>query len=365
MPVDILVGLQFGDCGKGRVVDSLASQYDIVARFNGGNNAGHTVKFDNVELKLHSVPSGIAHEPVLNIIGRGCVINPKELCAEIQTIQLALGRVITPKQLQISEHCHIITDEDIEYDLDYSKAKIGTTGKGIGPTYADKHHRSGLQLVDVIEDFPMLAPYMANTETTIRQSMGKNILCEGAQGTWLDIDHGDYPFVTSCNTLASHACTTLGFGLGNVREVIGVFKAYTTRVGEGSLEGEWKAKDGRFENIFNAEVGTTTGRQRRCAPLHLPDLNSAIYMNGATSLVMTKADLLTGYNAPIIKSKVWGHEIEFEAWTETTIDNSNFAAFLDYIQEHTGLAITAVSNGPNREDYDFNSFRPDFCGKIK
>ena len=356
MPVDILVGLQYGDEGKGRVIDSLAPQYDIVARFCGGNNAGHTVKYGDINLKLNMIPSGIVHEDILNLIGRGCIINPAELCAEIQRVQLALGRPITYKQLLISKNCHIITDEYIELDHKHSQKRIGTTGRGIGPTYSKKHARESKRLIDVIEQYPMLQMYMGDAEDEVMKALEyhKNILCEGAQGTFLDIDHGQYPYVTSCNTLASHACTTLGFGMNQVRDVIGVFKAYTTRVGEGHLEGEWSAQDAQYESIFKSEIGTTTGRQRRCAPLNLPQLEKSVFMNGVTKLVMTKVDLLTGSNFPVISDGAWDGMNIMKGWKDPNAADKNFSDFLKYIEEATGVKLWAVSNGPNREEYSFN-----------
>lgn len=354
MPLDILVGLQYGDEGKGKVVDSIAPEYAAVVRFNGGNNAGHTVQFNDTTLKLHSIPSGIAHPEVLNIIGRGCVINPSALMAEIQSVQLALGRTITLDQLLISEDCHIITDENIQIDQAKSQDKIGTTGRGIGPTYSSKHFRSGLKLKDVISAYPMLAGYTGNAEAEVqkRLNLNENILAEGAQGTWLDIDHGQYPYVTSCNTLASHACTTLGVGINRVRDVLGVFKAYTTRVGEGFLDQEWTKNSSPYTDIFNTEVGTTTGRSRRCGPLNLPELKIAIEMNGITKLIMTKSDMLNGINFDVIEDEI--HMKSIEGWKDCSELDENFMNFVYYIFNIVGVSIDAVSNGPNRKDYTFN-----------
>lgn len=354
MPLDILVGLQYGDEGKGKVADSIASGYGVVVRFNGGNNAGHSVQFKNTQLKLHSIPSGIAHPDVLNVVGRGCVINPSALMAEIQSVQLSLGRPITIDQLLISEDCHIITDENIQIDQSRSQDKIGTTGRGIGPTYASKHFRGGLRLKDVVSKYPMLADYVGSAEDTIRVKLqcGEAVLAEGAQGTWLDIDHGQYPYVTSCNTLASHACTTLGIGMNYVRDIFGVFKAYTTRVGEGTLEEEWQRDSGMYANIFGNEIGTTTGRNRRCGPLNLPKLKLAAEMNGVTKLIMTKPDLLNNLNFSVIEDEVYAKS--FDGWSACALSNQQFLSFLSYVSGIVGVDIYAVSNGPDRADYSFN-----------
>lgn len=354
MPIDILVGLQYGDCGKGKVVDSIAKNYDTVVRFNGGNNAGHTLQFDNTVLKLHSIPSGIVYDNVLNIISRGCVVNPAELCKELQEVQTALGRVITPSNLRISGNCHVITDEYIARDVEKSLAKIGTTGRGIGPTFSAKHARESLRLSDVISQYPMLEPYLLDDEDIIlnQLSLNYNVLAEGAQGTWLDIDHGEYPYVTSCNTLASHACTTLGVGINMVRDVIGVFKAYTTRVGNGFLDSEWVDDGVSYQKIFASEVGTTTGRSRRCGPLDLPKLKKAIFMNGVTKLVMTKADMLNSTASEVIEDAVYIKV--FEPWEKTSTSDVNFFKFIEYLENELNMQLSAVSNGPNREDYDYN-----------
>lgn len=354
MPLDILVGLQYGDEGKGKVVDSIAENYNIVVRFNGGNNAGHTVQFDGGKLKLHSIPSGIAHDSVQNIIGKGCVVNPSELCAEIQRVQMTLGRTIEPRHLVISKDCAVITPEFIADDINKSQTLIGTTGRGIGPTYSAKHARTATKLQDVIFNYPMLEPYLADTDQIIWTALevNKDILAEGAQGTWLDIDHGQYPYVTSCNTLASHACTILGVGINYVRDIFGVFKAYTTRVGEGYLENEWDRSLDQYSNIFNNEVGTTTGRSRRCGPLNLFDLNRAIKMNGVTKLIMTKSDLLNNTSFEVIEDIIYCKHLE--SWSSCSELDENFARFIDYIVDNVGCDIFAVSDGPLRSDYSFN-----------
>ena len=354
MPLDILVGLQYGDCGKGKVTDSIAENYDTVVRFNGGNNAGHTLKFDGVTLKLHSVPSGIAHENVLNIISRGCVVNPAELCKEIQEVEIVLGKTLGPDRFRISGKCHVITEQNILEDAQKSVNKIGTTGKGIGPTFSAKHARESLRLSDVISQYPPLKKFLLEDDSIVlgQLELGYNILAEGAQGTWLDIDHGEYPYVTSCNTLASHACTTLGVGINYVRDIIGVFKAYTTRVGNGTLSDEWSKDDPTYKKIFDVEVGTTTGRNRRCGPLDLPKLKKAIMMNGVTRLVMTKSDMLNGTGFEVIEDAI--HVKVFEPWEQASAGDINFIRFIDYLEDELGIQLSAISNGPDREDYDYN-----------
>lgn len=356
MSLDILVGLQYGDEGKGKVADSIAANYSAVVRFNGGNNAGHTVQFGQTKLKLHSLPSGIAHENVVNIIGRGCVINPEELISEIRSVQFALNRPITSKQLLISKDCTVILPEYINTDKEDSKSTIGTTGKGIGPTYAAKHFRSAKKLSDVIYEYPLLSLYMGDAEDRVAMEIiaGNDVLAEGAQGTWLDIDHGTYPYVTSSNTLASHACTTLGVGLDKVRNVIGVFKAYTTRVGVGHLDCEWSQTDPALSNIFANEIGTTTQRQRRCGPLNIPKMQKAIFMNGVNQLVITKSDLLNGVDFHVIDSAESDSLKCIEPWELPTLEDDNFYRFITLLENTLRCPITAVSTGPNRLDYDFN-----------
>lgn len=352
MPLDILVGLQYGDEGKGKVVDSIASNYSTVVRFNGGNNAGHTVQFEKTKLKLHSLPSGIAHKNIMNVIGRGCVINPEELISEIRSVQFALNRPITSKQLLISKDCTVILPEYIKDDQATVKSSIGTTGKGIGPTYSAKHARTAKRLSEVIYDYPLLSLYIGDAEGYIERELftNRDVLAEGAQGTWLDLDHGEYPYVTSCNTLASHACTTLGVGINKVRDVIGVFKAYTTRVGNGYLDSEWSNNNVTYARIFDVEVGTTTGRSRRCGPLDLPKLQRAVFMNGVTKLVMTKADMLDNTEFAVIEDSI--HLKTFESWEKASVEDANFIKFMEYIENELGAALAAVSNGPNRKDYD-------------
>ena len=366
MPVDILVGLDLGDEGKGRVVDYLAPNYSCVARFNGGNNAGHTVKFSpensdrNITLKLHNLPSGIVHPKVFNYIGRGCVVDPLSLAAEIQSVQETLGEVITPDRLGISPYAHVIQDNHIRLDQQ-ANTHIGTTGRGIGPAYTDKVARSGRRLCD-LDNLGSLSGFVtsyAESEFEDRLQDDVPILCEGAQGTYLDLDHGDYPYVTSSNTLASHACTTLGFGPGAVRDVIGVFKAYRTKVGEGSLEGEWLDPN-TFINIRKVEVGTTTGRQRRIGALHLPMLKKACRLNGVTKLIMTKADLLMGASFPVI-TDMETKMFQFDSANYAT--NTGFQAFVDFIQSYTGIEICAVSVGPRRENWNYNNLIPEFMVK--
>ncbi len=342
MPITILIGAQWGDEGKGRVVDWLAGSADIVARYAGGDNAGHTVALNGKVYKLHLVPSGILHSRVVSIMGNGMVINPVNLAREMQSLR-AIGVDITPERLVISSRAHIITPAHIALDSAKEAAlgddKIGTTLRGIGPAYLDKTGRAGIRTGDMlldVEEFTerlvsaiestnqvlsqqgretldpqaaaqsyldaaaALRPYIKDTSVYLHQALraGKSVVCEGAQGTLLDIDHGSYPFVTSSSPTAGGALTGLGVGPLFVEKVLGVAKAFSTRVGGGpmptELEGEIAQRlRGSGANFWD-EFGTTTGRPRRCGWLDVVMLRYAVSVNGFSEMMLTKLDILSG-----------------------------------------------------------------------
>lgn len=341
MPATILVGAQWGDEGKGRVADWLAAQSDVVARFAGGDNAGHTVYVGQTVFKLHLIPSGILHQHVTCVLGNGMVVNPVNLVKEMDGLA-AMGVDVSPERLVISTRAHIITPAHIALDAASEKARgegaIGTTLRGIGPAYLDKTGRRGLRtgmmthlesfadaLYEMVRDAnqtlerygvdaldPQTAAesyltaavrlqlYLRDTAIYLnrRLSDGARVLCEGAQGTLLDVDHGDYPFVTSSSPTSGGALTGLGFGPGRVDRVVGVAKAFSTRVGGGpmvtELHGELADRlRGTGENFWD-EFGTTTGRPRRCGWLDAVALRYSAQINGFTELVLTKLDVLSG-----------------------------------------------------------------------
>lgn len=342
MPATILVGAQWGDEGKGRVADWLASQSDVVARFAGGDNAGHTVVVGASVFKLHLVPSGILHDQVVCVLGNGMVINPVNLLREIDEL-LAAGVQVTPERLIISTRAHIITPAHVALDSASEQArgagKIGTTLRGIGPAYLDKTGRSGIRAGQMLnlEHFadalyaqieaanvrltaqslasldPQVAaeryldaarrlqPFLQDTTSYLnaRLKAGARVLCEGAQGTMLDVDHGDYPFVTSSSPTAGGALTGLGFGPRHVERVVGVTKCFSTRVGSGPLPTELEGPladrlRGTGENFWD-EYGTTTGRPRRCGWLDTVMLRYSAQVNGFDQMVLTKLDVLSGF----------------------------------------------------------------------
>ena len=334
MKTDILLGLQWGDEGKGKIVDVLTKKYDIIARFQGGPNAGHTLEFDGIKHVLHTIPSGIFHKGVTNLIGNGVVIDPVIFQKEILNIDKL---DIEYSKLLISKKAHLILPTHKLLDAASEKAKgklkIGSTLKGIGPTYMDKTGRNGIRVGDISlpkfkekytalknKHIQLLNFYdynysLDNLEKEWFQSLeilkkfehidsehylnqqikaGKKILAEGAQGTLLDIDFGSYPFVTSSNTTAAGACTGLGIAPNKINEVFGVFKAYCTRVGSGPFPSELFDDIGEKIGKVGNEFGATTGRPRRCGWIDIPALKYAIHINGVTKLMMMKADVLSG-----------------------------------------------------------------------
>ena len=337
MAIDVLLGLQWGDEGKGKIVDVLTPSYDIIARFQGGPNAGHTLEFDNIKHVLHTIPSGIFHDGAANVIGNGVVIDPIIFKGEID--KLVAMNVDVNKKLYISRKAHLIlpTHKMLDAASEQAKgqSKIGSTLKGIGPTYMDKTGRNGLRVGDIempdfqdrynalVEKHKDLLSHYSDFEYNIVESekawmegieliktmtlidsehyfnnerkAGKKILAEGAQGSLLDIDFGSYPFVTSSNTICAGACTGMGIAPNTIGEVHGIFKAYCTRVGSGPFPTELNNDLGEEIRKAGGEFGATTGRPRRCGWLDLPALKYSIMLNGVTSLIMTKADVLSEF----------------------------------------------------------------------
>jgi adenylosuccinate synthase len=337
MKIDILLGLQWGDEGKGKIVDVLTPQYEIVARFQGGPNAGHTIEFHGAKHVLHLIPSGIFHEDKINIIGNGVVIDPVVFRREVES--LGIGAEKVRERLLISLKAHLIMPThkllDAAHEASLGEAKIGSTLRGIGPAYTDKASRNGLRVGDLLrKDFREFYRTRVNEHMRTLQGYGysndlkaleeewfeaveflkkfntvnadyhidmalragKRVLAEGAQGTMLDIDFGTYPYVTSSNTVAAGACTGLGIAPGRTGDVFGIFKAYCTRVGSGPFPTELDDADGQRMRDRGNEYGATTGRPRRCGWLDLPALKYAIMINGVTQLFMMKADVLSGFS---------------------------------------------------------------------
>ncbi len=411
--VDALLGIVFGDEGKGKVVDYFTPHYDVVARFAGGPNAGHTIIFDGHKFVLRSIPSGIFCDGKLNIIGNGCVIAPDLFMAEAKELEAA-GYSIR-QRLHISKRAHLILPTHRALDRAYEslkgKNKIGTTGKGIGPTYSDKAARVGLRVGDILNNFDekyqtlkarherilhdlgyeydikeeerlwmegveyMRSFTLSDTENELNSLLqqGKAVLAEGAQGTMLDIDHGTYPMVSSSSTTTGGVCTGLGVAPNKVGEVFGIFKAYSTRVGSGPFPVELFDTTGDRIREIGHEYGAVTGRNRRCGWLDLVALKYAITVNGVTQLVMMKSDVLDEF--PTIKVctayKQGGQTLtnmpydlngceavyeELPGWqsdlTQITDESQFPQALKDYIrfiEDYVGVPITIVSVGPDRE----------------
>lgn len=414
MKVDVLLGLQWGDEGKGKVVDVLTPQYDVVARFQGGPNAGHTLEFDGHKHVLRSIPSGIFQAGTVNIIGNGVVLDPVLFMEEAQALEA--DGVDIKKNLKISKKAHLIMPTHRLLDAAYEKAKgggkIGTTGKGIGPTYTDKVSRNGLRLGDTLHNFEAkyAAHRMAHLDTL--KSLGeepditeleqkwmnaidyikefdlidsehyinhalaaeKKVLCEGAQGTMLDIDFGSYPFVTSSNTITAGACTGLGVAPSRIGDVYGIFKAYCTRVGSGPFPTELHDEAGKKMRDIGHEYGAVTGRERRCGWIDLVALKYAIMLNGVTKLIMMKSDVLDDFDEikACVAYKINGVEVtefpfsieedEIEpvyitlpGWKAQMSDTKNYdelpVAFRNYVRFLEGelkTPIAIVSVGPDR-----------------
>jgi len=368
MKADVLLGLQWGDEGKGKIVDVLTPKYDVIARFQGGPNAGHSLEFNSIRHVLHTIPSGIFHEKQINIIGNGVVIDPVIFKKETDSI-FRLGVNLVPKLL-ISKKAHLILPShrilDAASEASKGITKIGSTLKGIGPTYMDKTGRNGLRVGDIISpdfmkkyshlkqkhiDLLRLYSYTYNIEEQEKEwfdgidelrkykiidseyeinhllSAGRKVLAEGAQGTMLDIDFGSYPYVTSSNTISAGACTGLGIAPGRTGEVFGVFKAYCTRVGSGPFPTELNDETGTILREKGHEYGATTGRPRRCGWLDLVALKYSIMINGVSQLIMTKADVLSGFDIVKVCTgyKCNGHITEKLPYDLNEVDSAEYA----------------------------------------
>jgi adenylosuccinate synthase len=395
MSVIVIVGTQWGDEGKGKITDVMAETADVVVRYQGGNNAGHTVIVGKEVFKLHLIPSGILFKNTVCVIGNGVVVDPLVLLEEMKALQ-ARGVEVTPEKLKISSAAHIILpkhkalDKQQEEDREEGK-KIGTTGRGIGPTYVDKIARAGLRMevfkkadeykkelgAELYALKDILAPYIIDTVKYVNEAIDskKKVLLEGAQGTMLDVDHGTYPFVTSSNPTAGGACTGSGIGPTKIEEVWGVVKAYSTRVGEGPFPTELKDKDGDLLREIGGEYGTTTGRARRCGWFDAVVVKHAARVNGLTDLVVTKLDVLdkipklkicVGYEIDGVRvddlptdlelfTKAKPIYIEMDGWLEDTTKFRRFSElpynalrYLFKIQELVGVKIKIISIGPER-----------------
>lgn len=425
MKADILLGLQWGDEGKGKMVDVLTPKYDVVARFQGGPNAGHTLEFEGQKYVLRSIPSGIFQGGKINLIGNGVVLDPLLFMKEAE--ELAQSGHNLSERLYISKKAHLIMPThrllDQANEAAKGKAKIGTTGKGIGPTYTDKVSRNGLRVGDILDDFsakyaqararhlemiealnatavakggtPVSLDGLEALEQEWMQGIAylqrfplidsehfanrclrdnQSILCEGAQGSLLDVDFGSYPFVTSSNTICAGACTGLGIAPSRIGQVYGIFKAYCTRVGSGPFPTELFDETGKQMRAIGHEYGAVTGRERRCGWIDLVALRYTIMLNGVTQLLMMKSDVLDTF--PVIKActayRIHGVETrdfpfsidqevepvyrEFPGWQSDLTACRNEAdlpqAFRNYVQfleQELQTPITIISVGPDRE----------------
>ena len=422
MAVDLLLGLQWGDEGKGKIVDVLTSNYNIIARFQGGPNAGHTLVFNGMKHILHTIPSGIFHENAKNLVGNGVVIDPVIFKKELD--KLDSQGVDYKKSLIISRKAHLILPThrllDAASEASKGKAKIGSTLKGIGPTYMDKTGRNGIRVGDLeMDNWKQKYRNLANKHQSMisfydvdlqydleeleseffeavkilkslefidseeylhqAEKANKSILAEGAQGSLLDIDFGTYPFVTSSNTTAAGACTGLGIPPGSVKEVFGIFKAYTTRVGSGPFPTELFDENGETMAKVGCEFGATTGRPRRCGWLDLVALRYACQVNGVTQLMMMKADVLSGlkilkictsynYKGKEIKHLPFNIEsenvkpiyTEFKGWSEdlTAMEKDSslpvsLINYIEFLENELKIPIKIVSVGPDRKQTIF------------
>lgn len=419
MKVDVLLGLQWGDEGKGKIVDFLTPKYDVIARFQGGPNAGHTLEIKNIQHILHNIPSGIFHRQKMNIIGNGVVIDPIIFNKEIQSIE-KLG-IDLRKNLLISKKAHLILPTHRILDAASERAKgttkIGSTLKGIGPTYMDKTGRNGIRVGDILEkDFrdkynflvdkhrELLKLYafkykleefeegffegidllrqfrIVDSEHVINRYLfeGKSVLAEGAQGTLLDIDFGSYPYVTSSNTVCAGACIGLGVAPRSIGEVLGIVKSYCTRVGSGPFPTEQVNETGEKLRKIGNEFGSTTGRPRRCGWLDLVALRYAIMLNGVTQMIMTKVDVLNSFDIirVCIAYKIRGKQTtefpyciegemdpvytDFPGWKQDLQKFRQFEElpphltdYIRFIEKNTGVPVTMISIGAERDQTIF------------
>ncbi|MHB1325235.1 MAG: adenylosuccinate synthase [Thermoleophilia bacterium] len=423
MPATVVVGTQWGDEGKGRIIDNLAEKSQMVARFQGGNNAGHTIVNEQGKYKFHLIPSGILYPHVTAIIGNGVVVDPRVLCGELDTLK---ERGVSAEHLRLSGNAHLIMPYhlllDAARETQLGKRKIGTTKRGIGPAYTDKAARLGIRVQDLLdkkilrqkldtaigekndllekvynspgvdrfevmeqyaEYADRLSPYIADTSLIIDKALrrGEQVLFEGAQGCLLDIDHGTYPFVTSSNPIAGAACVGAGVGPTMIDEVMGVCKAYTTRVGEGPFPTELTDELGDQLVRQGNEYGTTTGRKRRCGWLDLVILKYAVRLNGLTGLAITKLDVLSGLDQIKVCSMYeYAHDGQSENFVDFPSHQSTFyhcspvyqtvpgwkedisgvrkladlpreaRDYLDLIAEEAGVPVKMVSVGPGRDE---------------
>jgi adenylosuccinate synthase len=416
MAIDVILGLQWGDEGKGKIVDYLAPKYDIVARFQGGPNAGHTLKFDGKKFVLHTIPSGIFRDELINVIGNGVVLDPITLVRELD--KLTEVGIDYQNRLLVARKAHLILPThrylDAASENAKGKLKIGSTLRGIGPTYMDKTGRNGLRVGDIMRpDFlekyeglkakhmSLLELYpevefdlageekkwmdnieilrtliLVDCEYYLNQALaaGKNILAEGAQGSMLDIDYGTYPYVTSSNTITAGVCTGLGVAPQSIREVIGITKAYCTRVGSGPFPTELQDATGEKLRAEGAEFGATTGRPRRCGWIDLPQLRYTIMVNGVTQLAITKLDVLdnfetieaaTAYHYDGAESDVLPFDIcdidiqpkyqSYPGWLQPLTSATEYEelpataqTYLEALEKQLNVPITMISVGPER-----------------
>ena len=412
--VDVLLGLQWGDEGKGKVVDVLTPKYDVVARFQGGPNAGHTLEFEGEKYVLRSIPSGIFQGGKVNIIGNGFVMAPDLFMAESKDLERS-GHNLRDR-LHISRKAHLIMPThrllDAAYEAAKGKNKVGTTGKGIGPTYTDKISRNGLRVGDILDNFE--AKYQAHKERHLQMLASlnytdfditevektwmegveymkqfrivdseheinnllrsdKSILCEGAQGTMLDVDFGSYPFVTSSNTICAGACTGLGIGPNRIGNVYGIMKAYCTRVGAGPFPTELFDETGKLIRDLGHEYGAVTGRERRCGWIDLVQLRYSVMVNGVTELIMMKSDVLDSFetikacvayrlpdgsettelpyeidNVEPIYKEMKGWKTDMTQFTSEEQFPAEFNDYVAFLEDFLETPITIISIGPDR-----------------
>ena len=407
MAVDVIIGTQWGDEGKGKIIDLLAEKYDYIVRFNGGSNAGHTIKAGDKTFGLHLIPSAVFYPNKYKVIGNGVVVNPDVLLKEIEEVEKA-GYSLD--KLRISERAHLVLDWHIMLDGIEAEKRIGTTKRGIGPCYSDKATRvTAIRVCDlfdglknkvefitkikkqIIESYEerveldpndiyeklkrfseKIKPYVTNTTVLLNDAAneGKRILLEGAQGTMLDVDHGTYPYVTSSNIVSGAACVGSGIAPNKLNKIIGIAKAYTTRVGEGPFPTELKDETGEMLRKQGHEFGTTTGRPRRCGWLDLVVVRYACMLNGITEIVLTKIDVLDGFNEinvcteyevngkktkdlPADLSKVKPVYKAFKGWNKADWSKGipkEAKEYIKFIEKETGVKIPIVSYGPKRDE---------------
>ncbi|BCX80104.1 adenylosuccinate synthase [Campylobacter sp. 19-13652] len=408
---DVIVGAQWGDEGKGKIVDMLSTNYDMVCRANGGHNAGHTIIVDGVKYALHLMPSGVLHHNIINLIGNGVVVNPDVLITEMAQFDDLKGRLFISDKAHLNLTHHSLIDQAKERAK--GEKAIGTTGKGIGPAYSDKVSRTGHRMSELLEpeklvddlmaDFEAnsailnalkievpsrdellseltryknaLAPYITNTTRLLWAALDedKRVLIEGAQGTLLDIDHGTYPYVTSSNTVSAGACTGLGLSPKEIGDVIGILKAYTTRVGHGAFPTEDLGSDGDRLCDVGREFGTTTGRRRRCGWFDAVAVRYSARLNGLDKFALTKLDVLDGFESIKI-CKAYQYKGQTIDYFPADLENAvpiyeelpgwqsiagikryddlplNARRYIERIEELTGVKVALVSTGADRRD---------------